>query len=209
MLRIVQYNGLLMLVAGATLRYSQFIPVMWAFSSVGMVVLIFLLARLVWTTRSRTVLWYVASMAVVLFSIFSEVLGAAFGIKLLFGGVNPVIAALSSSMMAAFAIAEQMRADRERRRRMQTELRNTYDVTPIGLFTLDENGHFVRANPALQSMLSLQKTEYKVRHWNDYFESGAWGALQALASKGSDGELEMGGSAARGTGERRYLLKAT
>ncbi len=36
-------------------------------------------------TRSRTVLWYVASMAVVLFATFSEVLGAAFGIKLLFG----------------------------------------------------------------------------------------------------------------------------
>ncbi|MGF6760051.1 diguanylate cyclase (GGDEF)-like protein [Paraburkholderia sp. GAS33] len=209
MLRIVQYNGLLMLVAAATLRYAQFIPVLWALSSLGMVVLIFLLARLVWTTRSRTVLWYVASMAVVLFSIFSEVLGAAFGIKLLFGGVNPVIAALSSSMMAAFAIAEQMRADRERRRRMQTELRNTYDVAPIGLFTLDENGRFVRANPALRAMLDMRKGEYRDRHWKDYFEPGAWGSLQALAQKGSEAELELGGSLETGTAERRYSLKAT
>jgi PAS domain-containing protein len=209
MLRTVLYAGLLNLIAAAVLPYSQFIPVMWAFSSIGMGVLIFLLARLVWMTRSRTVLWYVASMVVVLFSIFSEVLGAAFGIKLLFGGVNPVIAALSSSMMAAFAIAEQMRAERERRRRMQTELRNTYDVTPIGLFTLDENGHFVRANPALRSMLDLRKGEYRVRLWKDYFEPGAWGSLQALAQKGSEGELELGGSLEWGTAERRYSLKAT
>ncbi|RFU49503.1 EAL domain-containing protein [Paraburkholderia sp. DHOC27] len=209
MLRVVQYDGLLLAVASVVLPYAQFIPVLWTLSSIGMVVLIFLLARLVWLTRSRTVLWYVASMAVVLFATFSEVLGAAFGIKLLFGGVNPVITALSSSMMAAFAIAEQMRAERERRRRMQTELRNTYDVTPIGLFTLDEGGHFVRANPALRAMLDLRKAEYKERHWKDYFEPGAWGSLQALAEKGSEGELEVGGSSDFGTEERRYSLKAT
>nr|WP_313957425.1 EAL domain-containing protein [Paraburkholderia sp. BCC1885] len=209
MLRAVLYDGLLLLIAAAVLPYAKFIPVMWTFSCIGMGVLVFLLVRLVRMTRSRTVLWYVASMAVVLFAIFSEVLGAAFGVKLLFGGVNPVIAALSSSMMAAFAIAEQMRAERERRRRMQTELRNTYDVTPIGLFTLDEQGRFVRANPALRSMLDLSKTEYKVRLWKDYFEPGAWGSLQALAQKGSEGELELGGSVECGTGERRYSLKAT
>ncbi len=46
----------------------------------------------------------------------------------------------------------------------------------------------MRANPALRAMLDLQKAEYKIRYWNDAFEAGAWGALQALASKGSDGE---------------------
>jgi diguanylate cyclase (GGDEF)-like protein len=209
MLRIVQYNGLVLVVGAAVLPYAQFIPVLWALSSAGMVVLIFLLTRLVWLTRSRTVLWYVASMGVVLFAMFSEVLGAAFGIKLLFGGVNPVITALSSSMMAAFAIAEQMRAERERRRQMQTELRNTYDVTPIGLFTLDERGHFVRANPALRAMLDLRQGEYKERLWKSFFEPGAWGSLQALAEKGSEGELEVSGSPEGGTGERRYSLKAT
>ncbi|QIE27812.1 EAL domain protein (plasmid) [Caballeronia sp. SBC1] len=209
LLRIVHYVGLVLLAAAIVLPYARFIPTLWIVAGFGIFVLIFLLARLVWMTRSRTVMWYVGSLAIVLFATFSEVMGAAFGIKLLVGGVNTVMAALSSSMMAAFAIAEQMRAEREHRRQAQTELRNTYDVTPIGLFTLDSEGHFVRANPALRTMLSLQKTEYRVRHWNDYFESGAWGALQALASKGSEGELEMGGAASRGNGERRFLLKAT
>jgi diguanylate cyclase (GGDEF)-like protein len=209
LLRIVHYVGLVLLGAAIVLPYARFIPTLWIVAGFGIFVLIFLLARLVWMTRSRTVMWYVGSLAIVLFATFSEVMGAAFGIKLLVGGVNTVMAALSSSMMAAFAIAEQMRAEREHRRQAQTELRNTYDVTPIGLFTLDSAGHFVRANPALRTMLSLQKTEYRVRHWNDYFESGAWGALQALASKGSEGELEMGGAASRGNGERRFLLKAT
>ncbi|PCE21930.1 diguanylate cyclase [Paraburkholderia acidicola] len=208
-LGIVQYNGVLMLLASLTLSYAHFIPVLWVLSSFGMGVLIFLLVRLVWLARSRTVLWYVASMAVVLFATLSEVFGAAFGIKLLFGGVNPVITALSSSMMAAFAIAEQVRAERERRRQMQTELRNAYEVTPIGLFTLDGNGNFVRANPALRTMLDLRRADYRVRGWNDYFEPGAWDALQALAAKGSDGELELDGVAGKGGRQRRFLLKAT
>ena len=208
LLRAGQYVGLVLFALALVLPYSRFIPALWGLGGFGIGVLIFLLARLVWLARSRTVLWYVASLGIVLFATFSEVLGAAFGLKLLFGGVNTVMAALSSSMMAAFAIAEQMRAEREHRRQAQTELRNTYEVTPIGLFTLDSNGHFVRANPALRAMLDLHKSDYKARHWNDYFEAGAWGALQALASKGSDGELEMGGALARGTAERRYLLKA-
>ncbi|QDQ81467.1 EAL domain-containing protein [Paraburkholderia megapolitana] len=208
-LRVVQYNGLVLFVASLTLSYAHFIPVLWVLGSFCMAVLIFLLGRLVWLARSRTVMWYVASMAVVLFSTFSEVLSAAFGIKLLFGGVNPVVAALSSSMMAAFAIAEQVRAERERRRQMQIELRNAYEVTPIGLFTLDGNGNFVRANPALRTMLDLRRADYRVRRWNDYFEPGAWDALQTLAAKGSDGELELDGVASKGGRQRRFLLKAT
>ncbi|MGH8780424.1 putative bifunctional diguanylate cyclase/phosphodiesterase [Paraburkholderia sp.] len=208
-LRVIQYNGLLLLAASLTLTYAHFIPVLWGLGSLCMAVLIFLLGRLLWMARSRTVLWYVASMAVVLFSTFSEVLSAAFGIKQLFGGLSPVVAALSSSMMAAFAIAEQVRAERERRRQMQTELRNTYDVTPIGLFTLDGEGRFVRANPALRTMLDLRRSDYGTRHWGDYFEEGAWAALQTLAYQGSAGELELAGAAAGGNGARRYSLKAT
>jgi diguanylate cyclase (GGDEF)-like protein len=209
LLRAGQYAGLVLLACSLTLPYARFIPALWLLGGSGIAVLIFLLGRLVWLARSRTVMWYVASLAIVLFATFSDVLAAAFSIRWLSGGLSTVMAALSSSMMAAFAIAEQMRAEREYRRQAQTELRNTYDVTPIGLFTLDSDGHFVRANPALHSMLDLHKAEYKVRHWNDYFEPGAWGALQALATKGSEGELEVGGAPGHGTGERRFLLKAT
>lgn len=209
LMRAAQYSGLLLLGAAVTLRYAQFIPALWALSGFGMTALICLLARLVWMTHSRTVLWYVASMAVVLFAIFSEVLSAAFGIKQLFGGVNPVITALSSSMMAAVAIAEQMRAERERRRQAQAQLRNTYEVTPVGLFTLDEDGRFVRANPALRSMLDLRGAEYKVERWSDHFEGGAWDALQVLARRGSEGELEVSGAITGANSEKRYSLKAT
>jgi diguanylate cyclase (GGDEF)-like protein/PAS domain S-box-containing protein len=208
LLRIAQNVGLLLLVLSIPLSYAHFIPALWVLGGFGISTLIFLLTRLLWKARSRTVMWYVASLAVVLLSVFSEVLGAAFGVRQLAAGVSPVLGALTSSMMAAFAIAEQMRAEREHRRQAQIELRNTYEVTPIGLFTLDSRGRFVRANPALREMLGMQKSDYGLRHWNDYFEPGAWGSLQALSLKGRDSEIEIGGSEAHATADRRYLLKA-
>jgi diguanylate cyclase (GGDEF)-like protein len=208
LLRAVQCGGVVLLVAAFVTDYAHFIPMLWALSSVGMFALIFLLAQLVLRARSRTVLWYVASLAIVLFAFLSEILAAAFGARMLFGGVNSVVTSLSSSMMAAFAIAEQMRAERERRRQMQIELRNTYDVAPIGLFTLDGDGHFIRANPTLHTMLGLKRGEYRVRHFRDYFESGAWDALHRLALKGSAASLEIDGARPGGIEPRRYSLKA-
>ncbi len=208
LLRTGQYVGLILLALSFVLPYSRFVPMLWGLGGFGICVLIFLLGRLVWKARSRTVMWYVASLATVLIATFSEVLGAAFGIPALAAGISPVAAALSSSMMAAFAIAEQMRAERENRRQAEVELRNTYEVMPVGLFTLNANGRFLRTNPALRSMLNMLASDYRYRHWNDYLAPGAWGSLQALLLHGRDREIEIGGNQERGTADRRFLLKA-
>jgi diguanylate cyclase (GGDEF)-like protein len=209
LLRAVQFGGALLVIAAVVLEYSRFIPVLWALSSMAMLALIFILVQLVRRARSRTVLWYVASMAIVLFAILSEVLAAAFGPRMLLGGVSPVVAALSSSMMAAFAIAEQMRAERERRRTMQAEFRNTYDLAPIGLFTLDTVGRVVRANPALHMMLGLGRGELRTRRLCDFFEDGTWDKLLELAGSGGTASTEINGRWAEGGVAPRYSLRAT
>ncbi len=76
---------------------------------VGIVILVFLLARIVWLVR--VVLWYGVSMLVVLFARVEEVVGGEFGIKTLDEVPNNVIAALLSSLMASFPFAEQTRVE--------------------------------------------------------------------------------------------------
>jgi hypothetical protein len=56
------------------LDYAHFIPVLWASACFCILVLTYFLAQLVIKARSRTVLWFVASMAVVLFATLFEVL---------------------------------------------------------------------------------------------------------------------------------------
>jgi diguanylate cyclase (GGDEF)-like protein len=207
LLRAGQFAGLAMLILAGPLPYSLFIPVLWGLGGFGIGVLIFLLARLALKERSSTVMWYAGALGIVLFSTLAEVIGAAFDIPMLAASVSPVLVALSSSMMAAFAIAVQLRHDRERRHRAELELRNTYEVTPTGLFTLDASGRFVRTNPSLRAMLNIQSADDRSLLWKDCFQEGAWGALHALLQTGSDGEIEIGGAPARGSTGKRFLLK--
>ena len=111
-LHAVQYGGCLLMAAAFTLNYKHFIPVLWTSASFCILVLTYFLVQLVIKARSRTVLWYVASTGIVLFATLSEVLAAAFGLKALEGKLSPVVTALSSSMLCAFAIAERMREER-------------------------------------------------------------------------------------------------
>ncbi|MGI4982636.1 MAG: putative bifunctional diguanylate cyclase/phosphodiesterase [Janthinobacterium lividum] len=207
-LHAVRYVGCLLMIAAFTLDYAHFIPVLWMSASFCILMLIYLLARLVIEARSRSVLWFVASMAIVLFATLSEVLAAAFGVKALAGTHSPVVTALSSSMLCAFAIAERMREERERRRQMEIELRNTYDVTPIGLFTLDLESRFVRANPAAHAMLGLPCQQPDTCRWSDYFSPGAEGALVELLERGSSASIEINGAVGMKTDARRYSLRA-
>ncbi len=208
LLKTVQLGGLLLLLLSLVLPYRQFVPALWALAGAGMLLLLYLLGTLLLRARSRTVIWYVASLSFVLFAILSEVFAAALGTRMLFGGLNPVVTALVSSMMAAFAIAEQMRADRAQRHKSETELRTTYDLTPMGLFTLDSEGRFTRANPALLAMLGLDRDSYRSRHWTDFFDEGSWIRLRDLALRGGESAIEINGSPDAGTARRRYSLRA-
>ncbi|WP_353557211.1 EAL domain-containing protein [Paraburkholderia terrae] len=207
-LQAVRYGGCVLMAAAFLLSYAHFIPVLWATASFCILVLTYFLVQLFIKARSRTVLWYVASMAIVLVATLSEVLAAAFGVKALAGTHSPVVTALSSSMLCAFAIAERMREERERRRQMQVELRNTYDVTPIGLFTLNGESCFVRANPALHSMLGLNDEQDGTRRWADYFAPGAERALGELLERDDSASIEIDGSTGTKTESRRYSLRA-
>ncbi len=206
--RAVQYSGCLMLAAALTLDYAHFIPVLWTIACFGILVLTHFLVQLVSKARSRAVLWYAASMAIVLVASLSEVLAAALGVKALAGGLSPVVTALSSSMLCAVAIAERVREERERRQQAETELRKTYDVTPIGLFTLDAENCFVRVNPALRSMLCLPDEHDGTHRWANYFAPGAERALAELLEREDSASIEIEGAAGTQTDARRYSLRA-
>lgn len=210
LLRTAQLAGLVLLGLAFVLPYAHFLPAMWVIAALGIVIVVFLLGRILVVARSRVALWYSASLGITLFASFSEVFAAAFGIKIFIGTLNSVTAALSSSMMAALAIAEQVRAERQERMQMQAELKGTYEVTPIGLFTLDEHGAFVRVNPALEHMLDMRSTtghaeSATATRWADYFGADAWQQLIHLARERSGAEIELH-APDRAPGTTRYFL---
>jgi diguanylate cyclase (GGDEF)-like protein len=209
LLRLAQWSSLPLLVAGVVLPYAKFLPYMWLTVALGVVVLAFLLARILLVTRSTAAVWYSISLGIALSAILYEVVAAALDFKVLIGAVNNVTAALASSLMAALAIAEQMRQERLGRVRAETELRGTYEAIPIGLFTLDANGIFLRGNPALRNMLGVDLSRAGKETWVEHFERGAWATLQDLVWRKTSEELEIRDSIADEEKSRRFLVKAT
>ena len=209
LLRVAQWMGVGLLLAAIVLPYSGFLPLIWAVAAVGIVLLVFFLTRILWITGSKVAMWYSASLAIVLFASLSEIVAAALGIKEVLGAVNSVTASLPSSLTAALAIAEQMRQERQERGKAQAELRNTYQAIPIGLFTLDLNGRFLQANPALTRMLGVDPESNQESFWRDHFEPGAWEQLRNVAQTGAAQEIELRGTANPGQAPKWYFVKAT
>jgi diguanylate cyclase (GGDEF)-like protein len=207
--RIAQWTCLPLLLASIFLPYAYFLPMIWVGTSVGVIILITSLTRILIDTRSGVAIWYGASISITLFASLYEVLAAALGFKGLIGTINSVSAALSSSLLAALAIAAQIRLEHQQRLQAQAELRHTYDAMPIGLFTLNMQGRFVSANPALIAMLGVNVLDVGRNSWQQYFVEGAWTRLHQLVNSQQDGELEIIGSRQLQGGARRYLVKAT
>ncbi len=208
-LQIAQWSCVPVLIVMVMLPYSKFLPYVWPSAAFSIAVMVFYMVRILFITRSTVAMWYSVSLGIALFATLYEVISAALGVKTLIGSVNSVTAALPSSLMAALAIAEQMRLERQEKVKAQTELRSTYDAIPIGLFTLDKDGAFVRFNPASSAMLGVDLSENNDKHWGDFFEPGAWGRLQDLVSGRAGQEIEISSVAKDAQDPKWFLVKAT
>ena len=210
LLRVALWSCPAVLLMAAVTPYSTFLPVLWICTGINSGILVYFLARILQRTRSRVAMWYSASIAVTLFASLYEVLAAALGLKGLIGSVNFVTAALSSSLLAALAIAEHMRQEHEQRLSLQAELEHTYDAMPIGLFTLDLNGRFLSANPALMQMLGPLVLSGGGNSWTSHFSPDDWSRLHSMVSSGVQDEMEIKGRKIPGfIDTKRFLVKAT
>jgi hypothetical protein len=109
LINAVQLSTLPILLLSVLLSYEDFLPIVWAATTVGVLIYIFLLAQILMATQSRVALWYAASIGVALLANVYEVAAAALGLTVLIGSVNSVTAALASSVLTALAVAERMR----------------------------------------------------------------------------------------------------
>lgn len=202
-MRAMQWCCLPMLVAAVVLPYRVFLPILWTIMVLGCSITTLGLITIMFKARTRVASWIAASFAVTFVASLAEVVAAALGMRELTGVVNSVTAALASSLLAALAVAEQMRAEIEQRIDAQAELEHAYSAMPVGLFTLDMYGHFRSANPALQKMLGASIVLTRTR-WTQFFEEAVWSELHDSVHAQADVELEI----ADREGGRRFMVRA-
>jgi diguanylate cyclase (GGDEF)-like protein len=190
LLRLGQWTCIPLLVLSTFLSYREYLPLLWVSTGLSICVLIYYLTRILLKTQSRVAIWYSAGIAVTLIASFSEIISAALGARGLIGSINSVTAALSSSLLTALAIAEQMRQEHVQRLEVQAELEHTFEAMPIGMFTLDLEGNFMSANPALKQMLGSNVLAEGRNNWQQHFEAGAWTRLHQMLHAEKAAELD-------------------
>jgi diguanylate cyclase (GGDEF)-like protein len=204
-LRLTQWLALALLPAALWLPYTSFLPVLWVIVATGLTQMTIGLIVVMLRSEARVAMWFAASFAVTYLSTLAEVFSAALGYRELLGVVNSVTAALASSLLAALAVAEQMRLETQKRIAAQAELEHAYEAMPVGLFTLDAYGYFMSGNPALCRMLGSDALVPGRAAWKQFFDDAAWSRLQELVHTQPNAEFELD----QREGGRRVLVRAT
>jgi diguanylate cyclase (GGDEF)-like protein len=190
LLRVLELLYLPMFAAALLLPYRHFIPMLWLGSFIGYGIIVYYLGSILLVSRSRIAIWFAASLVVTAVAGFAEVIKAMFGLPGPLPYVNSVTAALSSGLLVAMALAEQMRIERSGRKGAEKALQKTYDQVPVAFFTADATGRLLRGNPALGRLLGLQVLGGGTR-WQDYFEPGTWESLCSLLADGPRAQLRF------------------
>jgi diguanylate cyclase (GGDEF)-like protein len=149
--------------------FETILQVLWVATSIGAVILIYYLFRIMRHARTRVAWWYSASIVVTLISSFSEILAASFGTPSLSFGLNSVTSAIASALLVSAAVAEHLRADRLEKLEAQRILRTAYEDSPIGLFTINTQGEILKTNPVFRKMLHGNVSN-EIKHISDIFD---------------------------------------
>lgn len=201
---------LLLFVFALVLDRDDFLRVMWGMGTITLVLLLISLGEIVMKTHSVVAIWYAAALTMTLVSGLSEIMSAALGVNQLSMVFNTMNSALVSSLLASLAIAEQMRQEHKRRLVIQSQLKNTYDTIPLGMFTLNLQGHFMQVNPAARRMLGFHGSRAVTRNWQHFFGAECWHQFLEQLQAHPDLEIEMQSLSEPDSIEpqRRYLVKA-
>ncbi|MFS2024375.1 putative bifunctional diguanylate cyclase/phosphodiesterase [Massilia sp. CT11-137] len=204
-LRITQWACIPLLIGAVTMPYGTFLPMLWVIMAFGFTLMTLGLITIIIRSRNRVAGWFAASFALTYVASLAEVVSAALGMHQVLNVINSVTAALASSLLAALAVAEQMRMETQKRREAQEKLEHAYEAMPVGLFTLDMYGNIVSANPAMRKMLGITEIVPGRTSWKQFFADSLWSELLEQVHLRSDAEMQI----ASRDGAQRFMVSAT
>jgi diguanylate cyclase (GGDEF)-like protein/PAS domain S-box-containing protein len=204
-LRVTQWACVPLLVGAVMLPYGVFLPMLWVIMAFGFSLMTLGLLTIIVRSRNRVAGWFAASFALTYVASLAEVVSAALGMHQVLNVINSVTAALASSLLAALAVAEQMRMETQKRREAQEKLEHAFEAMPVGLFTLDMYGNIVSANPAMRKMLGIDEIVPGRTSWKQFFADSLWSELLEKVHLRSDAEMQI----ISRDGAQRFMVSAT
>ena len=200
------------------LSHSDFLPLLWSTSALGIVLILSSLAAVVYRFRTSVAIWYAGSWVLTFAGILTEVAYASGLLSSAVPGLNSQTASIASAVFTAIALAEKLRVERLARQAAQREkfevlekLKENYNSMPIGLFSVDREGSLTLFNPSFASMFGLNtaaNAELSSVPMIGLIGSDAYAALEAAHIASGDTELELQVPSA-GSSARWFLARVT
>lgn len=190
----------------------QFVPVLW-----GVGALLFATLAVAVTTafiRKPTValFGYGLVMILAISSSFYEILRTALNWQHAFPLINASTAAMAAGLAATVVVIERFRAEQQRVTRSEAAMKHAYNSLPLGLFTLDNAGRFLNANP--QFLKTIDKPDITDLKWADVFGEDGWEYVQSMLAQTPGIEVEFDADMSsdgnrQADAIRTFLLQAT
>ncbi|NLC36507.1 MAG: EAL domain-containing protein [Alcaligenaceae bacterium] len=202
---VLLWMGVAQFAAALLLPWSVFQPLSWLTWAVAALIGLYLLGASIAQKPKRLFSWRFVSLTLALAVMLGCLALALTGQEHPSDPLGNVVILLLSNIMVALAVSGMIRASRKERMRAQTELVTSYAVAPLGLFTLDANGHFLQMNPILRNTLGLKDGPSAPLYWDHFFPPQNWQAVAAATLKGTETEIHLEGG---DQPERHFALRA-
>jgi len=204
----LQWLGIAQLAAAFMLPWEAFNLLSWTIWGVALAAGLYLLAMSIAHKPKRLFSGRFLSLTAALAVILAGLILTLIGQEEVLDSFGGVIALLLSSIMVALAVGGIIRDGKEERLRAQTGLMTSYAVAPLGLFTLDEKGRFLRMNPILYTMLGIDKESGSGLIWNDFFAPQEWEKVAVATSEGKETEIHLSADSSEAGHPRHFALRA-
>jgi diguanylate cyclase (GGDEF)-like protein len=159
-----------LLVAAVLLPHEKYLPVLWTVAGPSLLLMMWLTARIFFTTGSSVALWYGGSWIVTLAGAAAEIGYASGLLSTKPPLLNGVSGAVISAALAGVALAERIKLERAERVAAQKQsytllerFRENYNSMPIGLFSARPDGTVVLRNPEFSKIFDLEESAPEVQ----------------------------------------------
>lgn len=207
-LQAVQLMGLAQLAAAFFLPWEAFRILAALVWGTTLAAGLYLLAQGIAKTPRRLLSLRVLSLSAALGVIVTGLVFTLIGREDVLDSFGSVIALLLSNVIVALAVGSIIREGKKQRIHAQTQLVSGYAVAPLGLFTLDAEGRFLRMNPILRNMLGITDDTGSVLAWNDFFEPQQWSQVAIATFNGQETEIRLRDGLQQAPQSRHFALRA-
>lgn len=207
-LGFIQSIGLVQLAAALLLPWETFRVLSSAIWGITLVAGIYLLAIGIAKSPKRVLSWRFLSLFAALGVIVTGLVFTLTGQEEVLDSFGSVVALLLSNVFVALAVGGTIRDGKKQRIHAQTQLVTSYAVTPLGLFTLDAQGRFLRMNPILRDMLGIDDEPGTALAWKDFFDAQQWNRVAAATISGQETEICLRDGLGQPIQSRHFALRA-